>query len=432
MDIEQESAAAGRRDVQMLTVHVPKEKEGTYFTVPFEVPEGVVRLDVTYHYPGHVKGAAGDRRPVNTIDLGLADETGKFLGWSGSAKDHIYVGPSDSEKGYLMEPVNAGTWKLILGAYHVAAEGVDVGVTLRFGRRQMRLLFGDLHVHSTCSDGAYDRYDRARRAKRMGLDFLVFADHNNWSENLQQPQISGMTLIPAVEWTHYLGHMNLFGAVNPFENSFVVNSPEEKKRLLDAARKRGAIVSVNHPDCPVCPYKWDDTDFDMMEIWNGPMTPRNWKAIRRWTALLSEGRRLPAVGGSDYHRSGTPVLLGHPVTGVYAQGTAPEDILRAIRKGRTFVTESIRGPRLCLRSGRTFMGGISTEKKLTVYADNLGGCVLTLVSDQGEKRLLGPGHLSFCRTIPMANVRFAYVKVSLPGMPQIVRAVSNPIYFQNM
>ena len=78
MDIEQESAAAGRRDVQMLTVHVPKEKEGTYFTVPFEVPEGVVRLDVTYHYPGHVKGAAGDRRPVNTIDLGLADETGSF------------------------------------------------------------------------------------------------------------------------------------------------------------------------------------------------------------------------------------------------------------------------------------------------------------------------------------------------------------------
>ncbi|MGI5989425.1 MAG: CehA/McbA family metallohydrolase [Lachnospiraceae bacterium] len=428
-DMNGRSAGSGR-DVITFVRHIFKEQEGSYFTVPFEVPEGVTRLDVEYHYPGHVKGAAGDRRPVNTIDLGLEDETGKMLGWSGSAKDHVYVGPEDSEKGYLMEAVNAGTWKLILGAYHVAEGGVDVTVTVRFGRRRLRLLFGDLHVHSTCSDGAYDWYDLARMARSMGLDFIAFADHNNWSENLCQPRIPGMTVIPAVEWTHYLGHMNLFGAVNPFENSFVVNTPEEKKRLLEAARKKGAVVSVNHPDCPICPYKWDDTDYDMMEIWNGPMTPRNWKAIARWTALLTEGRRIPAVGGSDFHRSGTPVLLGHPVTGVFASGTSPEDILRAIRKGRAFVTESVRGPRLMLRSRKVFMGGVSSVDRLTVYADNLGGCDLTLVSDQGEQRLLGPGHLSFCQTIRPGRVKFAYVKAVLPGMPQIVRAVSNPIYFR--
>ena len=41
------------------------------------------------------------------------------------------------------------------------------------------------------------------------------------------PHIDGLTFIPAVEWTHYKGHINLFGVANPFENSFVANTKED-------------------------------------------------------------------------------------------------------------------------------------------------------------------------------------------------------------
>ena len=53
---------------------VEKNREGSYYTLPFSVPEGVRSLTVRYSYP----------KQGNVIDLGLEDGQGQFLGWSGS------------------------------------------------------------------------------------------------------------------------------------------------------------------------------------------------------------------------------------------------------------------------------------------------------------------------------------------------------------
>lgn len=66
-------------------------------------------------------------------------------------------------------------------------------------------------MHSTASDGRKDVYTLAKKAQKTGLDFIAVSDHNNYSENFSLPKISGLTFIPAVEWTHYKGHMNFFG-----------------------------------------------------------------------------------------------------------------------------------------------------------------------------------------------------------------------------
>jgi len=405
--------------------HIPKEREGTYYALPFDVPPGVETLTVAYAYAQKGRGLLKDLQPSNTVDLGLCNEKGTFLGWSGSAHRTISVGPHRSSPGYLTCPVNPGQWQILIGAYHIEPEGVDVTYTVTFETPQARWYFGDLHMHSTASDGVFSPWELGARARKSGLDFVGVADHNNYAENLHLPFVPGITFVPAVEWTHYKGHMNFFGVKAPFENSFIANAPDEMRRLIAGARKLGATISVNHPKCPFCPYLWeDDSAFDLMEIWNGPFRPANVRAIRWWHELLMQGRKIPIVGGSDYHRPGV-VRLGNPVTAAYASSAAAEDILNAIRCGRAFVTASVRGPRMDLSYGDVPMGGTAVFDEKTPLTVRCSAKKAVLVTDTGERPLHIP-HGEIRITLPKA--RFVYAKV--PGfIPGSLRAISNPIYF---
>lgn len=408
----------------ILRHHIPKDKEGKYYTIPFDVPENVEKITVSYDYFRKGKGFMSDLKPSNTVDIGIEDELGRFLGWSGSAHKSVSVGEYDSSPGYLCQPINSGKWKIIVGAYHIMPEGVDVTYNIDFILKGERLLFGDLHIHTTASDGTLSAYEVGTLAKSKGLDFVALANHNNFAENFFLPHIDGLTFVPAVEWTHYKGHMNFFGVPNPFENSFVANTREEMETLISNARSKGAVISVNHPMCRFCPYLWEDEKaFDMVEIWNGPMRKTNTDGIKWWTDMLCRGRRLPAVGGSDFHKPKSLVRIGNPVTGVYSKSPAPEDILDAIKKGKAFVSDSVDGVRLNLKYGDISMGDTAEyNPDIPLVAQSNAG-TLTLVTDKGERKI----NLSDGRSeIKLEKVKFAYVK-ALKG--KRITAVSNPIYF---
>lgn len=408
---------------------ITKEKEGQYYTLPFDVPEGVVKITVSYDYYKPTKGMMGDIRPSNTIDIGLIDEKSNFLGWSGSAHKTIYVGQYYSSAGYLSQKINSGKWQIIIGAYHVMDEGVEVTYNIDFEYEGEVLLYGDLHMHSTASDGVFSAYELGKLSKEKGLDFIGIANHNNFSENLALPHIDGLTFVPAVEWTHYKGHMNFFGVPAPFDNSFIANTKQEMQSIIAHAKSLGAVVSVNHPECPLCPYKWEDDEaYDMMEIWNGPMRGTNVRGITKWTFLLSQGRQIPAVGGSDYHKPKQFAKLGNPVTAVYSKSRSAEDILDAIKNGNCFIAENKDCVKIRLTYGDAVMGQTAEYKEnewLEIFADTKK---VTLVTDKGEKELtLKDGHLK----AKLKKVKFAYIKV-YKGFGKLKRicAVSNPIYFK--
>lgn len=392
------------------------------------MPENVVKITVSYDYFRPTKGMLGDLKPSNTIDIGLMDEKGNFLGWSGSAHSTIFVGEFEASNGYLTQPINSGEWQIIVGAYHVMPEGVEVTYDIEFECKQETLLFGDLHIHSNASDGKFNAYELGVMAKEKKLDFIGLANHNNFAENLHLPHIDSLTFVPAVEWTHYNGHMNFFGVSAPFENSFIANNKEEMQGIISHAKSLGAVISVNHPKCPICPYKWEDENaFDMMEIWNGPMRPTNIRAIEWWTSLLKEGRHIPIVGGSDYHKPRQFAKMGNPVTAVYSASRGAEDILNAVKNGKSFVTESVNGIRLNLKYGETQLGGTAKYSKdipLEIYSN---AKKVILVTDKGEKEItLINGNAK----ISLENVLFAYVKAT-KGFGRLKRicAISNPIYF---
>lgn len=406
---------------------VEKSREGSYYSVPFTVPGGVRSLTVRYDYP-----AQG-----NTIDLGLEDGRGQFLGWSGSSRKEITVGEFEATPGYLMEPVLPGTWHILVGAYHVSDGGVPVRYEVSFGEEKPSWLFGDLHVHSDASDGQHDIPTLAAMAKKRGLDFLAVTNHNNYSENFCLPKVPGLTLIPGTEWTHYRGHMNFLGIPKPFDGSFIANDLQQMRAVTGQARERGALVSVNHPKCSFCPYLWEDEDsFQMVEVWNGPMRPTNRRGIAWWTQLLRQGRKLPAVGGSDFHRDRGPVRLGNPVTAVYSDSPRPEDILSALAKGRNYVTSGVNGVRLDLRCGEEMFGSVVADGEnahtLTVSASAMPlGAVLRVVGSAGVLGSIRAKNGTARDTLTVSNTTFAYLLAGYPlrGGDLWPLAVSSPIYF---
>lgn len=405
---------------------VDKSREGSYYSVPFCVPEGVRSLTVRCSYP----------KQGSVIDLGLEDGQGQFLGWSGSSREYVTVGEFDATPGYLMEPVRAGTWHILVGAYHVREGGVQVRYEVTFDAGGKAWLFGDLHVHSDASDGQHDIPTLAKMAKKEGLDFLAVTNHNNYSENFFLPRVPGLTLIPGTEWTHYRGHMNFLGIQKPFTGSFVANDLEGMRAITRQARERGALISANHPRCNVCPYLWEDEDsFQLVEVWNGPMRKINRDGIAWWTELLRKGKKVWAVGGSDFHRDRGPVRVGNPVTAVYSDSPSAKDILSAVARGRCYVTSGVRGIRLGMTCGGETFGGTVTGGApyvLEVSAQRMPlGTVLQVVGSSSELARFRAKGGSVRETLEVSGEGFAYLLAGVPLRNGEIwpLAVSNPIFF---
>ena len=288
---------------------ISKEKEGSYYERVFSVPENVCRLDIHYEYRRCREAEAPPgvclRTEESVVDLALRDGRGNYLGASGAGRGDIHLSPWDSSPGYARTEIGAGDWAVIVGAYKVPDQGVSVLYTVTFTYRERTLLIGDIHVHTTASDGAFPSRAAALMAKDAGLDFLFLTDHNGYAHNRMLPEVEGLTVLPGSEWTHYQGHAGMLGVSRPLSSAFCVNSRKEAWEKLAEARRNGALLVLNHPFCPSCGWHFGfkDKGFDLIEAVNGGTVPQaNRKCLRWWHGQLCRGKRYPIAGGSDYHR----------------------------------------------------------------------------------------------------------------------------------
>jgi hypothetical protein len=430
--------------------HIPlfieHSRQGTYFTIPFEMPANAESFSLSYSYQRHAEARQGiasgtftSRKEINIIDLGLIAPDGTQVGASGSDKLSITLSETSATPGYRPIPLVPGEWQIIVGAYKVAKEGVDVRYELSFTPKHLRLFKGDLHTHTQGSDGVLTIEELARHAQRNGLDFLAVTDHNQMISGAALPEVPGITLIPGVEWTHYQGHANFLGIDQPYDGSFMANTPEEIASRFESARARGAFISVNHPCDPVCPFSFDmnTLPYDCLEIWNGPMRGSNLQAIGLWHSLLVAGKKVPICGGSDYHRDSLLLFPGGPTTCVYALSAGTTDILEAVKRGHTYIVYSANGPTLEMMAGEAIMGDsveFSRVKKLE-YAVNglLSGDMVQVSTAKGSTPLhQAASDGSLCGEYSMDAPGFARIDVLrsfLPGLPLLPALISNPIYF---
>jgi len=337
-----------RRVVRTL---LPEDRVATpYLSIPFEPGTSASSIEVILQYD----------QSAGVIDLGCDGAAG-WRGWSGGARTRFVISETEATWGYLPGAIENGVWKVVLGLHKIPAEGVKVEVTIHSparGRvepdppapaprpaepaRGLRRLAapggltwfaGDFHAHTLHSDGALSIRQLAAEASAGGLDFLAVTDHNTVSHHAHLPGVSveyGVTLLPGQEVTTARGHANAFGPI-PW-----VDFRNHPQTWVDAVRRDGGVLSLNHPVSGDCSWQWHlDRKPSHAEImhssWRDDLADTG---IWSWWNAWGTSCAAP-LGGSDFHAPNQGIAVGTPTTWVAAEDCSPEGILDAVKAGRT-------------------------------------------------------------------------------------------------
>jgi hypothetical protein len=394
-----------------------------------------------------------------------------FRGWSGSSRTAFHLSEGTATPGYLPGPIYAGIWHIVLGLYQLAPQGCEYRVTVSLEQTHTRAsplaqlsetapcpgprwYRGDLHAHTWHSDGSAPLDDLVAAARAQSLDFVAVTEHNTVSHLplLQGWSSPDLLLIPGVEISTYHGHANVW-PVDGFVD-FRCTSTEEMARVRDAVRSRQALFSVNHPRDGGPDWEFDGLlNADCVEVWGGPWIISNYQALALWDALLRQGQRVNAVGGSDKHQgpfSGELgwYELGTPCTWVFAEELSSEAIMAGVQAGRAVISESPIGPSLEMTAewagGRVVMGDTlelpaGTLFQLHCETTGAAGHVLRLVS-QGETHQVPIDSDDFDIVLELVARQDSYWRPEVIEPPEVpleeepaalmAKALGNPIYLR--
>lgn len=199
---------------------------------------------------------------------------------------------------------------------------------------------GNLHTHTTRSDGRRDPQVVIDDYAARGYDFLMISDHDMLTAPSQFDD-RGMVLIPGNEVTargpHML-HVNAAGRVEP---------DADRQTVIDEIMgDDGAFVIMAHPNWHRDFNHLPQTSLETLdgyigiEIYNGVIErlPGSPYATDRWDQLLGQGRRVWGFANDDSHAVGD-VELGWNV--VLTSQRSSEAILDALKRGAFYASTGI-------------------------------------------------------------------------------------------
>lgn len=427
---------------QKIERYIEKREEGSYFEIPFSVPENVERIDVEYIYLRQSVKQEDNcecTQVINIVDLALSGPGGAYVGASGSDRTHLWVSEYSSAHGYAAVPADAGEWHIIAGAYKIDEGGSKVTFSITCTFKECRLLKGDTHMHTIASDGSMSSRDIAIAARSLGLDYIFITDHNNYADLFYSVDVEGITVLPGTEWTHYKGHCGMLGVRKPYESAFCVNSPREAREKMAEAKENGAVLVLNHPFCPYCGWKWgfDSYPYDLIEIWNGGTAPKStMDCLSWWQKQLETGKKIPVTGGSDYHRVELMRSIGFPCTCLYAMSRGPSDVMDALKNGNSYITCAPDGPGVSAEAEGKILG--ETAPRGSLIKANFFGLReadrIRVITDQSQETFdCKTGATGLFLEIPSGEARFCRFEILRSNwgcLPEMVAMISNPIYFE--
>lgn len=219
-----------------------------------------------------------------------------------------------------------------------------------------RFLRGNLHTHTTRSDGKAGLQQVIDAYAQGGYNFLMISDHDLLTspQDYRSVDNRGITLICGNEITqdgpHFL-HVNASERIEPLPL---------RQQVIRNVQVSGGFVIVNHPN-------WQDTfnhcpieflrqwiDFAGIEIFNGVVTRQsgNPYATDKWDMLLTSGRKIWGFANDDMHDLHRDFGLGWNM--VYCTNTDKDAIIAALAAGRFYAStgvtiESIEVSKMCIR-----------------------------------------------------------------------------------
>ncbi len=345
----------------------------------------------------------------------------------------------------------------------------------------------NLHMHTSYSDGTGSHADIAQAALRSGLDVVIVTDHNIWVNGPEGYYPDGdrrVLLLIGEEIHDQARHPQKCHLLALGIDRELAQQAHDPQRLVDMIHQNGGLSFLAHPVDPAAPAVHQDdiswTDWHVqgytgIELWNGfsefksllksklhalyyaysPQRIANKpfpKILEKWDELLSTGRRVVAIGGSDAHALhfhigplhrvvfpydyhfnaiNTHLLLPAPLSGKIIDDR--RQILDALACGRVFIGYDLPAP---TRGFRFSAQGKEQTVHMGEELSSQGGVTMQVRLPQpGECRLIKDG-----KVIKDWQERQTYVHVTKdPGVYRVEAYIryrgrkrgwifSNPIY----
>ena len=222
---------------------------------------------------------------------------------------------------------------------------------------------GNIHTHTTESDGDADPKTVVKWFRKHGYDFLVLSDHNHLTVleyRARERRFKRPLMIPGEEVTARVKagavpiHINGIGVsrvVEPIDAGEIVPTIQAN---VDAIVQAGGIASINHPN-----YGWafnhehisQVTGASMLEVFNGVTLTNTYGAPGRpsaeeiWDRVLSAGRAIWGVAVDDSHHYHDFVPeLANPGRGwliVRAPELSQDAIVEALASGSFYASTGV-------------------------------------------------------------------------------------------
>ncbi|MDO8189044.1 CehA/McbA family metallohydrolase [Conexibacter sp. JD483] len=217
-----------------------------------------------------------------------------------------------------------------------------------------RFFRGNLHCHSTGSDGLLSPADTAAFYRERGFDFVAITDHWGWpgrftntvtdTRSLRREDFTtllGAELHAPATSQGILWHIVASGLPGDFAHVADEGAPE----LAARAAAAGAFVVLAHPEASVLTVEDAESipAAHALEIWSGgPGWDGRHSGGYLLDALMVRGRRISVVASDDAH-FGDRGSKGEAWTMVRAESLEPEALVAALRAGHSYASQ---GPEL--------------------------------------------------------------------------------------
>lgn len=211
-------------------------------------------------------------------------------------------------------------------------------------------LRGNLHTHTTNSDGTRPPEQVIADYESRGYDFLAFSDHDFLTDPAPYREKTSLILLPGVEVSARGPHILHIGATDLLEPE------EDRQAVLHHIAAQDALAILNHPNWGKNFNHFPQERMEMLEgyigieIYNGVIERLEGSplATDRWDRLLSKGRRVWGFGNDDAH---APVDLELAWNVVRVRERTPQAILEALRKGNFYVSTGVEVEEIRVQDG---------------------------------------------------------------------------------
>ncbi len=214
-------------------------------------------------------------------------------------------------------------------------------------------LRGNLHTHTTNTDGENRPQAVIRKYAKLGHDFLAISDHDilTAAKDYRKWDDKGMIMMPGNEISangpHIL-HVAPDGFVEP-------SAP--RQLVIDRVAAGAGLAVIAHPNWLS---EFDGTKITQMQEWVGYHGLEIYNGLinrlqgspyctNKWDLMLSQGRRLWGFANDDSHNDSD---IGNGWNVVCARERSVSGIREALKAGRFYASSGVEISRIAVRGSR--------------------------------------------------------------------------------